>query len=224
MANTYHSVLVTKARAWAAVAAAGAVLGACTALLGIDGEWGDQTTATGGGGGAAGQQPGGAGGTGNTGNTGDAGGMAGAGGGTGGCAPANVAQGKPSMASTSQSGHPPSDGNDSDTTTTRWCASARHVPETWQVDLQAPFDLVGTQITWEFEQAYGYFLEISNDGAAWTEVVDQRDNSLETQLQQDSFTAAARYVRITVTRLPPVSAQSEFWPSFYDFQVLGCAP
>jgi hypothetical protein len=186
---------------------------ACAQVLGIAGDYGSRPEPAQGGGGHGGHQGGG----------GMAGGDAGTGG--SGCGTVgNVALEKPSAASTSQGGHPPADGNDAFPTTTRWCASAEHVPESWEVDLGQPFAITGTLVTWELPAAYGYYIEVSNDGQLWSEVADKRTNSNTTQVQADPFVATARHVRITIATLPPPIGNVQPWASFFDFQVLACQP
>ncbi|WP_307602086.1 discoidin domain-containing protein [Paenibacillus sp. V4I9] len=132
-------------------------------------------------------------------------------------APINLALNRSASASSSQSGHPASSGNDG-STTTRWTANDGNTGHWWTVDLGASKDITrGTQVMWEqIGKAYKYKIETSNDNVNWTLKVDKTDNTSTDQIQNDVFVGTARYVRITVTGLP-----SGNWASFYDFKVLG---
>jgi len=69
---------------------------------------------------------------------------------------------------------------------------------------------------WEFNgRTYQYRIEVSTDNVSWTTVIN---NTTTSQTQPDSFTATARYVRITVTG---VQISPETWASFYEFRVFG---
>jgi lysophospholipase L1-like esterase len=127
----------------------------------------------------------------------------------------DLALGKAASADSSQAGRAPSLANDGDTAT-RWCAADSRTGHWWQVDLGSAATLSGTEVRWEFARAYQYQVSVSTDGSAWTRVADRTANTSPTQVQSDTFTATARYVRITVTGLA-VST----WASIADFKVFG---
>jgi hypothetical protein len=130
----------------------------------------------------------------------------------------NLAVGKPAIASSVQSGNPAASGND-DSTATRWCALTDAIPQWWSVDLGASYNLVGTEVMWEFDgRIYQYIVQISVDNVIWTTVVDKSGNTNASQVQADNFTATGRYVRIIVTGTPP---SPPTWASFYEFRVFG---
>jgi len=130
----------------------------------------------------------------------------------------NLAQGQPASASSVEAGNPAAAGNDGNTGT-RWCAVDETMPQWWTVDLGAAYNLVGTEVMWEFNgRVYQYYIEVSPDNTNWTMVADKTGNSSTSQVQTDSFTATARYVRITVTYAQP---SPPTWASFYEFRVFG---
>jgi hypothetical protein len=87
----------------------------------------------------------------------------------------------------------------------------------WKVDLGSTYSITGSEVTWEKSATnYQYKVEVSTDNANWTLAADKTVNTSADQTQSDGFSAAARYVRITVTGLAANS-----WASFYEFKVFG---
>ena len=115
----------------------------------------------------------------------------------------------------SSKGNTADKGNDGDIST-RWCANDGNVNHWWKVDLGAVYQIVGTEVTWEFDgRTYNYVVQVSTDNSPWANVVDKTNNSGTAQTQQDLFSpVSARYVRIIVTGLP-----SGTWASFWEFKV-----
>ncbi|HLL65764.1 MAG TPA: nucleoside hydrolase-like domain-containing protein [Micromonosporaceae bacterium] len=129
----------------------------------------------------------------------------------------DIAIGKPATASAQQGPRPATNGNDG-SATTRWSANTPATGHWWQVDLGAATAISGTEVTWEFARNYRYQISVSANGSAFTTVVDKNGNTSAAQTQADTFTASARYVRITITGLP---TDVETWASFYTFSVFG---
>ena len=127
----------------------------------------------------------------------------------------NLALKKTATADSSQWGCGPAYGDDGNPST-RWCAANGYLNHWWKVDLGATHSLTGTEVMWQFARNYKYKVEVSTDNISWTLVADKTKNTGSAQTQKDSFTATARYVRITVTGLP-----SYTWASFYEFRVFG---
>ena len=129
----------------------------------------------------------------------------------------NVAIHKHASANSEESskGNTAGKGNDGDTST-RWCANDGNANRWWKVDLNSLYDLVGSEVMWEFDgQMYGYVIEVSPDDVHWSTVVDKRNNTSTAQTQQDIFTASSvRYARITITQL-----SAGCWASFWEFKV-----
>ncbi|HEX8347209.1 MAG TPA: nucleoside hydrolase-like domain-containing protein [Actinoplanes sp.] len=129
----------------------------------------------------------------------------------------DIAIGKPATASGQQGSRPASYGNDG-SASTRWCANSAATGHWWQVDLGATTAVAGSQVIWEFARNYRYRISVSTDGSTFTTVSDRSASTSAAQIQDDTFTANARYVRITVTGLP---TDVETWASFSTFSVFG---
>jgi len=115
----------------------------------------------------------------------------------------------------SSKGNTADKGNDGNIST-RWCANDGNINHWWKVDLGAIYQIIGTEVTWEFDgRNYKYNIQVSTDNSTWNTIVNKNDNTNTAQTQQDIFTpVSARYVRINVTGLP-----SATWASFWEFQV-----
>jgi hypothetical protein len=130
--------------------------------------------------------------------------------------PVLLSQGKAATASSEEnSSRTAAKGNDGDTST-RWGASSSAYPQWWRVDLGASHALTRMDITWlnGSSRSYKYKIEVSTDGTTYTTVVDQSGRTANGNTS-DSFTATARYVRVTVT------GSSSGWASAYEFKVYG---
>lgn len=132
--------------------------------------------------------------------------------------PVSLAAGKAASADSSQSGNPASAGDDGNILT-RWCADDGNVGHWWKVDLGNVCTVTGTEIYWQSSAAYQYCIEVSTNNSSWVRVVDQTGNTRPAGRMDDAFSASARYVRITVTGLPP-----GLWASFYEFRVFSAHP
>jgi hypothetical protein len=129
----------------------------------------------------------------------------------------SLAQGKTASADSSEAANPAANGNDGNTGT-RWCAADGNANHWWKVDLGASYALTGSEVMWEFARNYKYKVEVSTDNTTWTMASDKTASTNAAQTQTDSFSATARYVRITATGLPtsPVT-----WACFFEFRVFG---
>jgi len=129
--------------------------------------------------------------------------------------PGVLSQGQPATASSVQTGNAVANGNDG-SLSTRWSASGSTFPQWWRVDLGASHTLTKTTINWYngSTRAYKYKIEVSSDGNTYTTAVDKTGNTTIGDTS-DTFSATARYVRITVT------GSSSGWASFYECQVYG---
>ena len=107
------------------------------------------------------------------------------------------------------------------------------MPVWWQLDLGAAHPLSRIEIEWEYPgqalgYVYGYTVSVSDDASQFpaTPVIDERANAStdKTQTGRFSIGTRGRYVRITVTSLPPDSNDSppfETWASMYEVRVFG---
>ncbi|MGH8023399.1 MAG: GH92 family glycosyl hydrolase, partial [Limisphaerales bacterium] len=128
----------------------------------------------------------------------------------------NLALGRYATASSQERGYPASYGNDG-SETTRWSANDGTTNQWWQVDLGALCNLTGDEVLWQFNDGvYDYTVAVSSNEVNWTTVINKTSNTSPAQDQADMFNAIGRYVRITVTGLPPGA-----WASFWEFRVFG---
>ncbi|MFD3498741.1 alpha-L-fucosidase [Streptomyces sp. NPDC058678] len=130
--------------------------------------------------------------------------------------PADVAAGGTATASSQES----SKGNTAakavdGSTATRWCANNGNTGHWLRVDLGATKSITGARIAWESDATnYRYRIEGSTDNANWTTLADRTDTTSTSQVQVATFSAQARYVRVTVTGLP-----SGVWASIRNLEV-----
>ena len=129
--------------------------------------------------------------------------------------PENIALSKQASAGSQQTENPASAGNDGNAST-RWCAGSGEFPQTWEVDLGKPYDLIGIKILWEQSQAYGYKIDGSLDQQNWELLVDQRNNTAVAQCSKEAVSGKARYLKITVTNV-----SGNKWPSLWEFEAYG---
>jgi hypothetical protein len=139
-----------------------------------------------------------------------------------------LAHGMPTTAdseqNTSSKMNPATSGNDGDAAT-RWCAADGN-PHYWQVDLATAHALERVEIDFEYPTKaqglpYLYVVSVSDDGSAFTPVIDKSANTDVTTTQTADFPALThgRYVRISVT--PPVTTPSATWASFWEARIYG---
>jgi hypothetical protein len=129
----------------------------------------------------------------------------------------NLSLKQPVTASSQFASKPPEQGNDG-LLATPFCPSSSASPVWWMVDLGAVHSIAKTEV--EFEQQTRYYLytiDVSSDTTTWTTVVDQSSNSTRNgPVMVDTFTASARYVRITM-----VGTTAASWGCFWEFTVWG---
>ncbi len=129
----------------------------------------------------------------------------------------NLSLNQPASASTVQTGNAAANANDS-SSTTRWAAASATMPQWWLVDLGANKSLARTDINWysNSTRSYQYKIEVSTDNVNFSTAVDKTTNAA-TGPTSDSYTAIARYVRVTVTGCSTAGA----FASAYDISVFG---
>jgi hypothetical protein len=112
----------------------------------------------------------------------------------------DVALNQPASAFSAAAGNLASAANDGNTTT-RWAATDGTVPQWWLVDLGANKTLSRVDINWyDNSTRYNqYIIETSTNGTTFTTVVNKSTNTTDGPTS-DSFTATARYVRVTVSK------------------------
>jgi hypothetical protein len=129
------------------------------------------------------------------------GGSAGSSGSGGATEPRQLSLGRTALSDSQQDWNPAENANDG-SLATRWTAGDGNVGHWWRVDLSESHQLTRLDVTWEFsDRLYGYVVEVSADGAAWTPVLDNSDNPSRVQDQSVELEATGRFVRIRVTEL-----------------------
>jgi beta-glucanase (GH16 family) len=125
----------------------------------------------------------------------------------------NIAQGKPTTASSAESAQfPASNATDGDITT-RW-SSTFSDPQWLQVDLGQNYNLNHATLTWEAATASAYQLQTSTDGANWSTVYT--NNNSPQDIQSTALSATARYVRVYAT-----GRASQWGDSLYELALYG---
>jgi fibronectin type 3 domain-containing protein len=129
-----------------------------------------------------------------------------------------LSQYRPVTASSWQGGFIPESANDGKTgsPSPRWTASGGAYPQWWRVDLGSLCNITNATITWFPGVAFQYRIETSTNDVNWTTAVDATTNAIQ-GTTTDSFSASARYVRVTVTGVTP----SGGWAAFYECKVFG---
>jgi alpha-L-fucosidase len=119
--------------------------------------------------------------------------------------PTDIARGCAVSADSAESVHGNYAGNAVDgDTSTRWCAADGATGHWLTVDLGGVRTVTGARLAWEFDgHRYGYRIDASTDGSSWTTLSDQTATTDTAQVQTIAFTAATRYLRLTVTALDP---------------------
>jgi hypothetical protein len=159
---------------------------------------------------------------GSSGNGGMGGSAAGSGGssGMGGAAAVDLTSGAVAFADSEETskGNIAPNGNDANNGT-RWCAADGALGHSWGIDLGQTHQVNNSQITFEFDgRTYGYVLEGSttSQAAGYTTLVDRTTNVKTTQIQSETFTGTARYVRVRFVALPANS-----WACVDELKLLG---
>jgi beta-galactosidase len=112
-----------------------------------------------------------------------------------------ISRNKTAVSSSAQAGKEAGLANDGDVAT-RWAAASGSYPQWWKIDLGGSFALTGTTIDWytiaSDPRAYRYRIEVSSDDLTYVPMADRTGNTAPGEIS-DSFSATARYVRITAT-------------------------
>ena len=95
--------------------------------------------------------------------------------------------------------------------TTRWAASDGTTPQWIQLDFGVEKPLSGAEIRFKNRTKIRYYVSVSSDGVKWTKVHESNKAS-EIQDERLSFSATARYLRITV------EAVESGWVTIQDWQ------
>ncbi|MGO4731512.1 glycosyl hydrolase 53 family protein [Paenibacillus sp. 2KB_22] len=106
---------------------------------------------------------------------------------------------------------------------THWSASSptsESNPHWLTIDLGAPYELSGAELTWkDKDQVVKYLIEVSDDGNNWSTVVDQTTNEIKQTVASEEFqtSTSAQYVKVTI----PYYAGATWWPGISELKVWG---
>jgi beta-glucanase (GH16 family) len=125
----------------------------------------------------------------------------------------DIAQGKPTTASSTESASFPASNATDGNLTTRW-SSAFSDPQWLQVDLGQSYNLNHATLTWEAAAASAYQLQTSADGTNWTTVYSNSNSPQD--IQDVALNAAGRYVRVYAT-----ARASQWGDSLYELALYG---
>ncbi|MFG1825350.1 discoidin domain-containing protein [Microbispora bryophytorum] len=109
------------------------------------------------------------------------------------CGTANVAQGRPSSASSAENGTSPASAAFDGNTGTRW-SSAFSDPQWIQVDLGSSQQICKVILSWETARAQTFKIQVSPDGSSWSDATATVNGVSGTQSLDVS--ATGRYVRM----------------------------
>ncbi|MFC3831725.1 MULTISPECIES: glycosyl hydrolase [Deinococcus] len=112
------------------------------------------------------------------------------------CAATNIAQGRPAVASSSESAGTPASAAVDGTAGTRW-SSAFADPQWLRVDLGSTQPICGITVQWEAAYARAFQIQTSNDATTWTTVYSTTAGTGGTQTL--NVTGSGRYVRLLGT-------------------------
>ena len=97
-----------------------------------------------------------------------------------------------------------------------WSAADGNAGHSWVVDLGSTLFLSGSQVVWlNSGVEYQYKIEASKDSTNWVIASDKTVNTSIFQTQSDSFSIAARYVRMTITG----GTSNRNKAGFYEFRL-----
>jgi len=132
----------------------------------------------------------------------------------------NLALGKSVTTSSAENGNPGSRLTDNDLSgASRW--SAQVFPQQATIDLGQVRNLIQIEVYPYEDRAYKYTVEVSQNGANYTRLVDRSNNTQGGNAITDLFApTAARYVRITITG---ASGYTGDWASLREVKILGPA-
>lgn len=132
------------------------------------------------------------------------------------CREGNLAFGKPTKASSQESGKNNFSRNAADgDLTTRWCAAGAQTGENWQVDLGKAEPVRSLRIHWEKAGvAYRYKVDASTDGTTWKTIADQSNNKRVGQIAAHVVDSPnTRFLRVTF-----LGSSGGQWGSFWEFE------
>ncbi|MFI5908448.1 discoidin domain-containing protein [Dactylosporangium sp. NPDC051541] len=126
---------------------------------------------------------------------------------------ANIAQGKPTTASSTENAGSPASAATDGNTATRW-SSAFTDPQWLQVDLGQSYNLTSVNLNWEAAYAKAFQIQTSPDGTNWTNIYSTTSGTGGNQTL--NVTGSGRYVRVYGTQ-----RATAYGYSLYEFGLTG---
>lgn len=130
----------------------------------------------------------------------------------------NICTGKETTVSSFEVGNVGPNAVDGDSTT-RWVAVDGSYPQSITVDLGELYHIGNLTLQWDTKggnRHYMYYVEVSEDGTSFTEVLDKRDNTTMGTITDGLNLATARYIRITAT-----GCNVAGWATLFEIQADG---
>jgi beta-glucanase (GH16 family) len=125
----------------------------------------------------------------------------------------NIAQGKPTTASSTEQAQFPASNATDGSVQTRW-SSTFSDPQWLQVDLGQSYNINHVSLNWEAACASAYQLQTSANGSTWTTVYT--NSASKGGLQEIGLNATGRYIRVYMT-----ARASQWGDSLYEVGVYG---
>jgi len=116
-------------------------------------------------------------------------------------------------ASSYQVGNPPENALDG-RAGTRWAASGGAVPQWWMLEFSKARQLTGVEVSWKNPTWYSHKVEVSGDGKKWKTVSDATGKKTIPAQSRHSFSAKAKFLRVTVDAL------GSGWATFTELKPL----
>ena len=116
-------------------------------------------------------------------------------------------------ASSYQVGNPPENALDGNAGT-RWAASGEAVPQWWTLEFSKARQLTGVEVRWKNPTWYSHKVEVSDDGKKWKTVSDATGKKTVPAQSEHSFSAKAKFLRVTVDAL------GSGWATFTELKPL----
>jgi beta-glucanase (GH16 family) len=132
---------------------------------------------------------------------------------TGGSTSTNLAQGKPTTASSTENAGTPASAATDGNTGTRW-SSAFSDPQWVRVDLGATHSISRVALNWEAAYAKAFQIQTSNDGSSWTTIYSTTTGAGGNQ--SINVSGSGRYVRVNGTQ-----RATQYGYSLWEFGVYG---
>ena len=97
---------------------------------------------------------------------------------------------------------------------TRWAASGEAVPQWWMLEFSKARQLTGVEVSWRNPTWYSHKVEVSDDGRKWKTVSDASGKKTIPAQSGHSFSAKAKFLRVTVDAL------GSGWATFTELKPL----